>query len=297
VTAAPAIASLSDVSTWIRGNGLEIVLFTLGAVLLVRLTRWIRDRVIARIDAAAQPGDALVRSEESKHRHTIAQALTWLVTGLIWAIAIASILARFGLPFTSLVLPVTVIGAALGIGAQKVVADLLNGIFIISERQYAFGDLVSISPTAYTDGATGYIEDITLRITRLRTADGEVVVIPNGQVLQVTNHSRDWARAVVDVPLAPGVDIDHANRVLHEVGEGALADEHLGPMLLDAPSVTGVESLKPGQVNVRLVARTLPGKQFEVARELRARVVVALQREGIEALFLASAEPTGTSDR
>jgi small-conductance mechanosensitive channel len=71
--------------------------------------------------------------------HTIAQALTWWVTGLIWAIAITSILARFGLPFTSLVLPVTVIGAALGIGAQKVVADLLNGIFIISERQYAFG--------------------------------------------------------------------------------------------------------------------------------------------------------------
>ena len=296
MTAVPAIASLSDVSTWIRGNGLEIVLFALGAVLLVRLTRWIRDRVIARIDAAAQPGDALVRSEESKHRHTIAQALTWLVTGLIWAIAITSILARFGLPFTSLVLPVTVIGAALGIGAQKIVADLLNGIFIISERQYAFGDLVSISPTTYTDGATGYIEDVTLRITRLRTADGEVVVIPNGQVLQVTNHSRDWARAVVDVPLAPGVDIEHANRVLHGVGEAALADEHLGPMLLDAPSVTGVESLEPGQVNVRLVARTLPGKQFEVARELRARVVVALQREGIEALFLASAEPTGTSD-
>jgi moderate conductance mechanosensitive channel len=291
VTVVPAVTPLTDFGTWVRGKGLEIVLFVLGAMLLVRLIHWAADRITSRIDAASAPDDPLVRSEASKHRHTIAQALRWLATGLIWAVTVALVLDRFGVPFTRLAVPATVVGVALGVGAQQVVKDLIGGIFIIAEHQYGFGDMVRISGGPSTDGATGVIEDITLRITRVRTPDGEVVMIPNGQVLQVTNLSRDWARAVVDVPLAVGVDVARANEVLRRVGASAFEDQKLRPLLLDAPTVMGVESFEPGQVNIRMVARTLPGKQFEVARTLRARVAMAFQREGIGGSVAAATEP------
>jgi small conductance mechanosensitive channel len=275
-----AITPLTDISVWARGDGLEVVLLVLGAVLLSRFVAWLRDRVTDRLDAARGENE-LVRSEASKHRHALAQILTWAATAVIWTVTLALVLDRFGVPFSSLVAPLTVGGVALGLGAQRLVLDLLSGGFIISERQYGYGDLVHISATTMTDGATGTVEDLTLRITRLRTPDGELVVIPNGQVLQVTNLSSQWARATVDVPLPVGVDVVHARELLREIGSEAIEDDELKPLLLDAPTVMGVESFEVDRVNLRMVARTLPGKQFEVARELRIRIAKAFQRDGI----------------
>ena len=276
-----AITPLDDIGVWARGNGLEIVLLVLGAVLLVRFAGWVRDRITKRIDATSEGEDSPVLSETTKHRQAVANLLTWVATVLIWAVAVALVLDRFGVPLSSMVAPLVAGGAALGLGAQRLVQDLLSGSLLIAERQYGFGDLVHISATTQTDGATGTVEDLTLRVTRLRTAEGELVVIANGQILQVTNLSSGWARATVDVPLPTGTDVTRANQVLREVGSSAYEDDELTPLLLDAPTVLGVESFEGGQVNLRMVARTLPGKQFEVARDLRARVAEAFQREGL----------------
>jgi small conductance mechanosensitive channel len=162
-----------------------------------------------------------------------------------------------------------------------VVGDVLAGFFIITERQYGFGDVVEISVSGATTTARGTIEDVTLRITRLRSADGEVVTVSNGQIVKVVNLSRDWARAVVDVPVPTTSDVNRVNEILRDVGRQAFRDESLRRLLLDEPSVMGVESLDLDQVNVRMVARTLPGKQFEVGRDLRARVVLAFRRQGL----------------
>jgi small-conductance mechanosensitive channel len=118
-----------------------------------------------------------------------------------------------------------------------------------------------------------------------------VVVVSNGPIVQTTNLSREWARAVVDVPLPAGTDVLQANELLRRVGVEAFEDEELRPLLLKEPTVMGAESLEVGQVNLRMVARTLPGKQFEVAREPRVRVAVAFQREGIGTSADAGAEP------
>jgi moderate conductance mechanosensitive channel len=257
------------------------VLLVLGAVLLARFAGWVGRRVTERMDAAATDQDALVRSEASKHRHAVAQALTWVAVALIWSITVVLVLDRLGVPVASLVAPAAVLGAALGFGGQQVVRDLIAGFFIIVERQYGYGDVVNISAIGFTDGATGTIEEVALRTTRVRTLNGEVVIVPNGEIVQVTNLSRDWARAVVDVPLPVEVDVLRASELLRKVGEEAFDDEALRPLLLDPPTVMGVESFEVGQVNLRMVARTLPGKQFEVGRELRVRVAVAFQREGI----------------
>jgi small conductance mechanosensitive channel len=198
-------------------------------------------------------------------------------------VAAALILNRFGIPFASLIAPLAAGGVALGLGAQRLVLDLLNGSFIIAERQYGYGDLIRIAATPHTDGAMGTVEDLTLRITRLRTASGELVVVPNGQIVQVTNLSSEWARAVVDVPLPVNVDVMRASELLHQISGTAFEDEALKPLLLDAPTVMGVESFSAGEITLRMVARTLPGKQFEVGRRLRVKVAETFQREGLGA--------------
>jgi small conductance mechanosensitive channel len=131
---------------------------------------------------------------------------------------------------------------------------------------------------------------VTLRITRVRSVDGEVVTVPNGQIVKVTNLSRDWARAVVDVPVPTGADVNRVSEILREVGREAFRDPGLRPLLLDLPSVMGVESLDLDQVNVRMVARTLPGKQFDVGRDLRARVVDAFRDQGMKVMPPPAAE-------
>src|SRR3954447_9666571 len=177
-----AIAPLTDLSTWVRGRGLEIVLIILGSILLARFVAWIGGRVTARIDRRSTGGDALVRSEAAKHRHSLTQVLTWTAIVLIYAIAVFFVLDLAGVPVTGLVAPATVLGVGLGFGAQRVVGDVLAGFFIITERQYGFGDVVSINVVGAPDAATGTVEDVTLRVTRVRSSDGEVVTVPNGQI-------------------------------------------------------------------------------------------------------------------
>lgn len=287
-------ADLTDVSLWARGRGLEIVLLVTGAILLTRAATWTGGWIIARIDANAQETDALVRSEAAKHRHALAQVVTWTTLVLIYCVTAVLILQRLGVPLTSLVAPATILGVALGFGGQRIVQDILAGFFIIAERQYGFGDVIRILIPGTGEPVSGTVEDVTLRVTRIRTLDGEVVITPNGQIVQVINLSRDWAHAVVDVPVPATVDVNLVTDVLRRVGIEAYEDEQLNPLLLDPPSVMGVESIAVDQFVIRLVARTLPGKQFEMGRALRSRITEAFLREGIHLpTTLDTSEPTG----
>ncbi|SDC20569.1 small conductance mechanosensitive channel [Geodermatophilus telluris] len=272
---------LTDLLDWLAGRGLEIVLIILGSVLLARFITWVGGRITARIDARSTGGDVLVRSEAAKHRHSLTQVITWSLIVLVYAVAVFYVLDKLGVPVTGLVAPATVIGVGLGFGAQRIVGDVLAGFFLITERQYGFGDVVSIQVVGGGDPADGTVEDVTLRVTRLRSADGEVITLPNGQIVKVVNLSRDWARAVVDVPVPTTADVTRVNEILRDVGRQAFADAGLRRLLLDEPSVMGVESIDLEQVNVRVVARTLPGRQFEVGRDLRARIVLAFRRAGL----------------
>ena len=272
---------LPNVVDWARGTGLEIVLLVTGAILLTRLATWLEGKITDRIDAQAQEKDALVRSETSKHRHALASVITWVVLVVIYCVTGVAVLARLGIPVTSLVAPAAVVAVALGFGAQRIVQDILAGFFIITERQYGFGDLIQLSVPSIPTPAIGTVEDVTLRITTVRTIDGEVVITPNGQITQVTNLSRNWARAVVDVPVPAAVDVNRVTDLLKRIGTEAYEDEGLRSLLLDAPAVMGVQSIDVDSFQVRMVARTLPGKQFDVGRILRVRIAVGLRREGI----------------
>ena len=276
-----AIAPLNDFSGWARGDLLVIVLVMLGAILLTRLANWVRGRVIAQIDAHAIEADELVRSEAAKHRQVVAQVVTWAVLAVMYVVTAVLVVQRLGVPLAGLVAPAALLSAALGFGLQRFVQDIGAGLFITGERQYGFGDVVRIEVAGVSEPATGTVEDVTLRVTRLRSVSGEVITTPNGQIVQVTNLSRDWARAVLDVPVPSSVEVSHVTDILRRVGHDAYGDDRLRKLMLDPPTVMGVERIEVDTFSVRMVARTLPGAQFEVGRELRARVASAFRSEGI----------------
>jgi small-conductance mechanosensitive channel len=207
--------------------------------------------------------------------------ISWVSIAVLFVIVAVEITDILRIPVGSLVAPAAVLGAALGFGAQRIVQDLLSGFFIITEKQYGFGDLVQLSITGVANDAQGTVEDVTLRVTKLRSTEGEMYTIPNGQIVKSLNLSKDWARAVVDIPVPASADLKEVNEVLHKVCEQAMEDDSLRPLLLDEPSLMGVESIQLDTVTLRMVARTLPGKQFEVGRRLRVMVIAALTRAGI----------------
>jgi small conductance mechanosensitive channel len=270
-----------EIGEWIITRGLRIVMLVIAAVLAARFVTWVAQRVTRQLDVGFAESDALVRSEATKHRQAVASVISWVSIAIICVVVIVQITEIMNLSVGSLVAPAAVLGAALGFGAQRVVQDLLGGFFIIIEKQYGFGDLVALTVAGIAAEARGTVEDVTLRVTKLRSTDGEVFTIPNGQIVKSVNLSKDWARAVVDIPVSTSTDLNRVNEVLHQECDRALDNPLLGELLLDAPTVMGVESIEIGTVTLRLVARTLPGKQFEAGRQLRVLVIRALARAGI----------------
>ena len=271
--------TLDSLSQWFLTKGLHTALVLLFAVIATRVIRWTAGRISRRLDRG-DGHDAVLRPESVKHRRAVASVISSVAIAVLYVMVAVDIANQLGLPIGSLVAPAAVLGAALGFGAQRIVQDLLSGFFLITEKQYGFGDLVALTVTAGGE-ARGTVEDVTLRVTKLRTSDGEVFTVPNGQIVKSLNLSKDWARAVVDVPVPTSADINLVNEALREVSEAAMKDDGLPDLLLDEPQVMGVESIERDTVNLRMVARTLPGKQFEVSRRLRALIVKSLRRAGV----------------
>lgn len=295
-TAPQAYAGLTDFGVWARTSLLQIILLILGAILLTRLAEWVRGRITAQIDKRGRETDELVRSEAAKYRHLLAQVITWTTLAVIYLVTAVLVVEHLGVPLAGLVAPAALLSAALGFGLQRFVQDIAAGFFITGERQYGFGDVIRIATASVIEPVTGTVEEVTLRITRIRSVSGEVITTPNGQIQQVTNLSRDWARAVIDVPVPAGVDVNLVTEILRRVGSDAYADEDLRKLLLDPPTVMGVEKIEVDTFSVRMVARTLPGKQFAVGREIRARVTSAFLRAGIHvAAELDTGQATGAA--
>ncbi len=273
-----SIRTIDDLSLWIRGSGLEIVMLLAGGLLTIRSAKWL----LAMGERAAdeRAGDT---DQVGPRRHkAITQAMGWLVTAMV-SVAVGVLIAdRFGLPMATLVPTATVVGVTVGFGAQRLVQDIFSGFFLLAERQLSIGDVVRISAPGTIEGISGTVEEVTLRVTRLRTLKGEVVFIPNGEIRQVTNLSVEWARLVLDVPLRPDEDVDRAITVLRGVCEQIWQDEPWATMLLDPPEVLGVQAINVGVVQVRLVARVRATQQWEAGRELRRRVALGLSDAGME---------------
>jgi small conductance mechanosensitive channel len=266
----------------------------LGAGLLVRFAHWFGARRRRRIDTQIrrQIESGLLASESLKRSRAVSEAVEWAVVALASFIAAILALDRVGIPLTTLVAPATVIGIGLGFGAQQMVGDLLAGFFLFTEHQFAFGDVIKLSVPGQQVGITGTVEELTLRVTKLRTAQGELVVVPNSALRQVTNLSKDWSRAVIDIPVPVTEDLLRVTALLREMVADLATDPRWSELLLGDPVVAGVETIDVGYVQLRLIARTLPGRQFEVAREIRLRAATVLRSAGITSPSIGDSAPS-----
>jgi small-conductance mechanosensitive channel len=280
------VASLSHDSylgRWLFHNLVPALLYILGAIILSRVTRWLSAEYRASVDAQVRLSVSRggVASEESKRSRALAQAIEWTVVALVYTIATILAIQRLGVPLTSLVAPATVAGVALGFGAQQIVADLLAGFFLFAEHQFGIGDLIEMRVPGAATGISGTVEELTLRVTKLRSQQGEVIIVPNSSMRQVTNLSRDWSRAVIDLPVPATEDLTAVIAAVGDVAKSMASEEEWRELIIGEPVVAGIETIEVDHVQLRLLVRTLPGRQFEVGRELRLRLATRLRELGV----------------
>jgi small conductance mechanosensitive channel len=258
------------VRDWLLTSGLHIVIILLGGVVGYRSLRVLATRLESLI-AGAAPTDEEVQRAKTLTRVVHSTALVAMAT-----IAGLMILRELGLDITPLIAGAGVAGVALGLGAQTLVRDVIGGFLILLEDQFAVGDTIQVGDIG------GAVEKMTLRATFLRDMEGTLHVIPNGEMRIVSNLTKNWSRAMVDLGVAYEEDIGRVVAALGKIGQDIYQDKELAPLLLEEPTVTGVEALGDWAVTVRIMVKTKPGKQWDVARELRRRVKESFEREGIE---------------
>jgi small conductance mechanosensitive channel len=223
------------------------------------------------------PPIATVRA--AQRAETIATLLKSVVTLVVWAFALLMSLSEVGLDVGPLIAGAGFVGIALGFGAQNLVRDFLSGIFMLVEDQYGVGDVIDAGE------ASGTVEAVSLRTTRLRDINGVVWHIPNGQIQRIGNKSQGWSRALLDVSVAYATDLDFAKQVIESCAAEMRRDSEWAVELLGDPEVWGVEALGPDAVELRVSVETRPASQWKVARELRKRLKTALEEAGIEIPF------------
>ncbi len=264
---------------YLHDNLLPTFPLALGVVIAGRLVRWASSRYRVALDDEVRltiEGGG-VATERSKRARAVAQTIEWLTISLLYVIFGVVAVKQLGVPLPTLVAPATVVGVALGFGAQQIVGDLLAGFFLFTERQFGVGDLVRLSMPGQVTGVSGTVEELTLRVTKLRSQQGELIMVPNSALRQVTNLSRDWSRVVMDLPVPVDEDLEKVLSLIRNVATGMAAEPAWHDLIIGDPVMAGVETIEVGYVNLRLLVRTLPGRQFEVGRELRLRVALALR--------------------
>jgi small conductance mechanosensitive channel len=231
--------------------------------------------------AAARAGDApvLVQEDGTERREQRARALGSIlrsgVSIVVFGIAVLTILGDLGFDLTPLLLSTTVLGVALGFGAQNLVRDYLAGILMLVEDHYGVGDTINVND------ATGTVEAMTPLSTQLRDVNGVVWHIRNGTIESVGNESQGWSRAVIDYPVPYEEDLARIRALMEQAAGSMFRERGWRKLMLEKPEVWGAQELSSKEVTMRIVAKTAPMRQWEVARELRARVKATLDAAGV----------------
>lgn len=277
---------------WLLDAPLKIALIVLGAFVVSHVLRRTVKRALRRLHAGGlrdrvgavrrRAPAALVETGETNVRleqriDALTSVLRSAVTFGVWTIATFMILGELGISLGPLLAGAGVLGVALGFGSQTLVRDFLSGIFILVEDQYGVGDIVDLDSQTQ-----GVVEAVSLRITRLRSVDGTVWYVPNGEIRRAGNMSQHWSRALLDIEVAYGSDLDQAKRVIMDVATAVWKEDDA---VIAEPELWGVEQLGANGVVLRLVIKTTPAEQWRVSRELRERIKRAFDEARIEIPF------------
>ena len=265
---------LVNPKVWLLNHGIPIVLILIVAFIARRVLKIAVSRFEKKFE---QKG--VVSSEQEKRARTLIGIISTTVSVIIYLTAIMMIITECGVNIGPVLAGAGIAGLAIGFGAQTLVKDVISGFFLLMEDQIRVGDVANIA------GIGGLVEEINLRTTRLRDVEGKVHIIPNGSITVATNFTRDWSRALVEIGVAYKENVDNVISVLQEVGEELRNDPAFKEIILEPMTVQGLDSFGDSSVNIRVYFKTLPIKQWDVAREFRKRVKKAFDEKGIEIPF------------
>lgn len=258
---------------WLLAHGIKIVVILFAAYLINRIGKKVIERTIKR---AVKLKDAVA---EEKRENTLIRIFSGALNVIVWLTAVMMILPEFGVDVGPLLAGAGILGVALGFGAQYMVRDFLAGFFIILENQYRVGDVVCFN------GTCGSVEDVTLRKTVLRDFDGIQHHIPNGEIKKASNLTKGFSRINLAVGVAYKENLEKVIDVLNKTGEDLARDPRWKTSIIKPPEVLGVDDFADSAIIIRILGETKPAKQWDATRELRKRIKIAFDKEGIEIPF------------
>jgi small conductance mechanosensitive channel len=260
-----------DVVRWLSNQGINLVIVAVVTVFLMRFASALLKTVFNLFERGA-----VNRHEAASRRRlqTLSATIRGIAQTVIVFIGLMVFLRKLQIDVTPILLSASVLGIAVGLGSQSLIKDFFAGFLILLEDQFSVGDTVKIGETS------GTVEQLTLRVTRVRALDGSLALIPNGSVGTVINYSKGWSRVVLDVEIDYKEDVDRAMRVMLETATQMREDR--GADIIEQPTMLGVDKLGAAGVTLRLLAKTAANKQADVGRELRRRLKLAFDQEGIK---------------
>jgi small conductance mechanosensitive channel len=273
--------SLGTISRWVFAHGLLVVIVGLIAYALVRTTTLL----VSRFEHQVSQGTTLDALERAKRARTLGSLIQKIATVAISSVAVLIILDQFGVNIAPVLTGAGIAGLAVGFGAQTLVRDFISGFFLILEDQIRVGDVAAIN------GTGGLVEQINLRTIVLRDEEGAVHVFPNGAIITLANRSKDFSYYVINVALPYNEDTDRVTEIIKQVGEDLRRDDRYGPFILDSLDILGVDAYGDWAMQFKIRIKTMPQKQWEVGRELRKRIRIALDRAGVKVPFPAVPTP------
>lgn len=261
---------------WLLEHGIKI--------LIVVIAAWLLNKILCRIIIKAVrivvvPDDNMSEEAEKKREDTLIRIFTGATNIVILSLAILMILQEAGLKIGPILAGAGIVGLAFGFGGQYLIRDIITGLFIILENQYRIGDVINVDETG------GLVEDISLRKTTLRDLNGTVHHIPHGEIKRVSNLSKKYARVNLDIGVSYSSDLEHVIKVVNRTGTELSEDPHFKDEIISPPQFLRVDDFADSAITIKILGETKPLKQWEVTGELRKRLKMAFDKEGIEIPF------------
>jgi small-conductance mechanosensitive channel len=260
------------ITSWLTTSGIKVLGILIASVILSQMSRWIAKW----LERFVPEKDSLQAVEAKKRAQTLGNILRHAFLIVISFIALMMILGELGIQLGPLLATAGIGALAIGFGGQSLVKDIISGFFIILENQYRIGDVIEVA------GVSGLVESVSLRKTVLRDLEGKVHTVPNGEIKVVSNLSKEWSRAVVDIGISYREDIDQIIDLLTQIGKELEAEAPYKSAILEPAQILGVERFGESQLVIRMIVKTVPLKQWEVGRELRRRIKNRFNEKGIQ---------------
>ncbi len=260
---------------WLSNNGVRVLISLIVAFLIDILSRLIFGNIIEKLITNNKIGD-LGRSERKQRAKTVRNVFEKSITVIVIIAVIIVVLSEFGVMVSSLLVGAGVFGLVIGLGAQSIIKDFLNGFFILVENQYDIGDVVEIKKLV------GTVTDFNFRRTVIRSLDGIEHTIPNGKIGIVSNRTKHWSKILLDIPVGYQSDIDKVMQIIDKVGKDLAEDKEFKELIIRPPHVLGLDDFGDSALIFKVLGKTKPLKQWKVKREFRKRLKQEFDKNGIE---------------